>query len=507
LIFENPNVNSTNIGFEYFNKKYDLDAEDRAIFFKYSLPDINHLNMSHPGLGGPLTLEPCHPYTKDQVPIILAQLGYPNELIEELISKGFNLVSIPLISLYYPEYADILKDLFSLENCEYLFDPYYGVAFKIINGEIVSKYIENFMFILNLKYLQNPKKKEFFKNKVMSLSEGVQFGRKIFREKLGENYLNCCENEKVGELIIESEEDFFGIITKLQKCVRNEKNVELWFRGQTFDYLMFDRRGLSQRRIVQYGNYTDSMLVPLLYRCIDDKFENIEKYKSFISCFEQWVEFINEYLGPRHTIVGKNNPSKRGSNFVSKYDPTTIIRECNKEGELTNLKIIEWNFGLSTFKSGLLLQHYGAPTGWLDITKDPQVALWMATHRYSKDINKYQAFSGSENLPSKWPTIFVFLLRKNRHPYLDSSSILEGTNILRPQRQKCGLLGGSSNLSRNHTARYISLKIRISPKFKKQWNVNQNYFFPDPAEDIFLQRLLKVNSNMSNVEFEVFNPK
>lgn len=494
-----PNLNQ----FSYFKNAYNLDVEDRAKFFKTILSDIHGLGFFHPSLGGPLSIEPFHPFTKEQVPIILSRLGYSNNQITELKSKGFGLISIPLISIYYPEYGDLLRECFFCEDTEYLFDPYYGVRFRKIGDHIDNKCIENSRFIENLKHLPKHEIVKLWKNKVNSLNVGVQAGKKTFRNNLGTKFLEDCKKDRVGELIVNTEEDFLNLVKLLKKCVRKKKNTELWLRGQPLDYIMYDRKELSRQGIVPYGNYTDSKLVPSIYRDIDERYDDNIKFSFLINSYFQWVQCVYRFLGPNLVVRDINTQNKKNSTLINRHDPSIVIESPDKK----TIKVIDWPLGLSTLKKGLLLQHYGAPTSWLDITKDPQVALWMATNRFNKKISKYQPYSWSGESQSDWPTIFVFVLHSNRDPFLDSSLILEGTNILRPQRQKCGLLGGASNLARNHAARYISLKIRISPDLKINNPISQKYYFPDSNEDPFLRELLNVNSKILKNELEVFNPK
>lgn len=101
---------------------------------------------------------------------------------------------------------------------------------------------------------------------------------------------------------------------------------------------------------------------------------------------------------------------------------------------------------LTSFQRGLLLQQYGAPSAYLDITSDPMVAAWFAIQRCKQSNSGRLTFSPHSWISDdrcSWPTIFVFPLNKGLHPYLDLDSILSTSKALRPRRQSCGLLGGA----------------------------------------------------------------
>ena len=142
--------------------------------------------------------------------------------------------------------------------------------------------------------------------------------------------------------------------------------------------------------------------------------------------------------------------------------------------------------GLTSFQRGLLLQQYGAPSAYLDITSDSVTAAWFAVHacdQTEEGVLNFSARSWAGDEAATWPTIFVFPLAVGSHPFLDLSSILPSDLALRPKRQSCGLIGGAGNLARNYCARYLGLKLRLHPEFRLRNPVPAAYFFPSDAED------------------------
>ena len=165
----------------------------------------------------------------------------------------------------------------------------------------------------------------------------------------------------------------------------------------------------------------------------------------------------------------------------------------SKDGSVIQRYEKRHHLALSAYMRGLLLQHYGAPTAWLDITRDSTVARWFALQTMQRTPDGVRAsphtWGGTD--PSRWPTVYVFPLVYGLSHFLDSETILQNTPALRPQRQRCGLLGGAGNLARNYGARYIGLKIRLAPGFTFEGLPAAGDLFPGPEEDQMLRELLE----------------
>ncbi len=161
---------------------------------------------------------------------------------------------------------------------------------------------------------------------------------------------------------------------------------------------------------------------------------------------------------------------------------------------------------LTSYQRGLLLQQYGAPSAYLDITSDSEIAAWFATHRCTNNAEgkmQYENYFWDDSDPENWPTIFIFPLVKGAHPYMDLASILSTSHALRPARQKCGLLGGAGNLARNYCARYLGLKIRLKPGFTLSNPVSASELFPSATEDNALSFLKEQGLGSSGRHFAV----
>ena len=90
--------------------------------------------------------------------------------------------------------------------------------------------------------------------------------------------------------------------------------------------------------------------------------------------------------------------------------------------------------------------------------------------------------------------LYVFLLRPGLDLFLNSQPLSENYGLLRPLRQRCGLMFGASFINRNDYARFIALKIIL--RGDVDYQARPEYLIPPPSEDPFLQRLLDFAQTM-----------
>ena len=90
-----------------------------------------------------------------------------------------------------------------------------------------------------------------------------------------------------------------------------------------------------------------------------------------------------------------------------------------------------WYVGTTSYRQGLVLQHYGFPTGWLDITCDPKVAFWFALTDLTWTPDGYNAshVNWQDSDRGKWPTVFVFPLVEGAHTFLPTERILSNADV------------------------------------------------------------------------------
>jgi hypothetical protein len=155
----------------------------------------------------------------------------------------------------------------------------------------------------------------------------------------------------------------------------------------------------------------------------------------------------------------------------------------------------EYGAMISTFNSKddnyrhAVLQHYGAPTPALDVTYDPSVALWFATHRYQADATRVARYYPHE------ATGVVYALAAPNKTVVD---LRLGRFVpafgLRGQRQAGGLVLGATasqpDLSPHFVATlYVSREAFLARPANLP-KLSQNFLFPLPQEDVFFSALL-----------------
>lgn len=462
-------------------KNFGSEQTSRASYFSEMADVIKNLDLSNPHENTALTIEPTHPIrSKDlnkQLSKLLDKLNISKTLHKEIKDSKLTVISLAMLKSYAPE-SDATKLINSGLNAPfYLLDPLYGfIFFPNVNR------ISNHCFAIDLwtKHLSSMPKKlssELWKNRSDNMLSGGAFaGRLIFKDILPEE-ADPLKQSMPPEISVNSEEELTRLIDKLKSLAAETPGVELWFRGQNKEYLTPERLELAKVGIAPYSNIRDSDFTPSLYRNYDDFLDCTNKFENMVKGLAEWVYHAKRIISLESTN-GKL-PSINGVASVS-YD------------------------GLSSYQHGLILQQYGAPSAYLDITSDHNIATWFATHSCTTNKEGKMEFShyiSKRDTPENTPTLFVFPLVKGVHPYLDLSSILSGTNALRAERQKCGLLGGAGNLARNYCARYLGLKIRLGPNFKVSKPKTANYLFPPESEDLVLKQLKSEGMGNANRVF------
>jgi hypothetical protein len=139
--------------------------------------------------------------------------------------------------------------------------------------------------------------------------------------------------------------------------------------------------------------------------------------------------------------------------------------------------------------STLLLQHYGCPTSGLDITADPDCAAMFAFGDFNYNITGAITWGTGRKRDSK-RCVYVLLMKDGRDPHLRSSVMFKGSkNESRIERQKCGILFGSSWACRNFAQRHIALKLELD--FDVPGSIDPRFVYPLRSEDSLCERIVE----------------
>jgi FRG domain len=458
------------------------------------------------------TTEPFHPYHPSTMAARLAELGFAPDVQRTLETSGLSILSVSLIEAYaetldVPSPFEHLRGVSSSSSGNLLFDPYYGFAFWR-EGTRYRTALVSLGEWLRLKDRFPQLISELGSNLTPLLAQGAMLGNTLFGDALGADVKNVFDRSEVPEIMVFSAAELSDLFATIQASATNSDKVVLWYRGQCEDYIIPDRMPLFEMGIVPYGDVCDSSLIPSLYRSLDSYCDDPNSYTRLHAEIDWWRSAARKLVPPPYTVRHPSQPAKEFSDLPGANLSWKMTTYRKDTGEVVDTEVHDHHDSFCEMSRGLLLQHYGCPTGWIDVTSDPSVATWFATHKLMTTTNgltQCTPHTWETPSPDTWPTIFVLPMLPGIHPVVDTETIARGTKALRPTRQKCGVVGGAGNLARNFSARYIALKIRLAPGFIASEDYSAEYLFPNQDEDACLAHVLDYeNRNARPTEFPVY---
>jgi hypothetical protein len=288
---------------------------------------------------------------------------------------------------------------------------------------------------------------------------------------------------KVIEFEASSRSELDQILQKISAGCANLP-MQLWFRGQSNDYLLADLRKFAT--VCPWRNIVDSSLVPSLYRQSWNGTSGLREYCSRLHTLHEYVLFMKSQLAmvPYTTRGTVGLPIEKLSDAWGAYTGGPTVTQTNQAGEIVATR--DYHPAFLGMQQSFFLQHYGLPSNILDITHDIDVALFFAQN---------EATSDSVFIPvdysAKSPLIYIFLLVPGMDRFIDSRTLSEHYRLERPLRQQCGLLCGASYITRNYYARFVGIKIHLKQPIEFKRDLSADYLFPDRSVDPFLDALLR----------------
>ena len=130
-----------------------------------------------------------------------------------------------------------------------------------------------------------------------------------------------------------------------------------------------------------------------------------------------------------------------------------------------------------------LLQHYGLYSPVLDLSSDLDVALFFATHRFSRsgDRCRYD-FLGTNDRKA---VIYIFRQSKREMLTYEREAMLEDLNPQRPKRQAC-VVAPTSCFAMNLPADFLVAVLRLDFDMAEPGRYGTQDLFPDASEDPML---------------------
>lgn len=479
-------------------------------------------------------IEPAHCLTEDEFERALPQLA---AVFDVAAMKRLQLTVLDpeLVAQYQASMAvevgqgmsnaSAIRDRFTAKSPVVLFDPLYGMALVDVEGRWRQFCFSDMLWKSRIQGMPPHLIKRHLERTIDSLSEGVALAKGTIAAVLTPEQRVGLTQGIPPEIVVHTPAELSATLDRLQDTLTaSGVPLRMWFRGQTKDYLVPDRSELVASGIARYCSVRDTSLVPSLYRVLDSHHTSPQAFARLARHVGDWILNARVQLPDGITILdaqGKapytpkpitERATARATLFMAgkphldipglkDLGPYSLFEVTDADGNLIDSYIKLHHPSLQGYRTTLPLQHYGCPTAWIDITHDRQIALWFALNRLSRSGDgQYVAerINATGDDPSTWPTIYLFLLHPKVHPVIDSSVILSKSKFLRPQVQKCGLLGEAGSLSRNYAARFIAVKVRLGKGFEKAALPSAREVFPPAEEDQGLAELLRLEANDTN---------
>jgi FRG domain len=356
-------------------------------------------------------------------------------------------------------------------------DTFNGVALASANGKPTNVTMED-RFVERYSDLRGSFGKEYI------LGVGAIRGQKL----LNGHVEDSCT---IPAFRVSSREQLNATFDKLKEAA-GKAGLELWFRGQTGHYLLPELPPEIVYSVCPWRDEPAPSLVPSLYRNVAAELLDLRTYTlqrlsaRMLAIRVKMAGFETFYSEDEHELMGGFPKIAAGQGFEGLE--IEITREIVGKGlDLPPEERAVFTKSLVSpahveRKVALILQHYGTPTGLLDITRDIDIALHFAQ------------FDMSGRRPTKGaPVIYAFLLDPHRDPYLDGQKLYDRIGALRPQRQQCGAMLGATLINTNLYARFIAAEIFLDDFISPQ-NVSHVHLLPDVDEDEVLRMLQEVKS-------------
>lgn len=495
---------SVGSGLEGIDPRY----RGRAEFFRRMLPAFSQLG-SLPGELR-LSVEPLHPLPdaelREALSSAFAAFGAPMPPP----GHGFTVVSRSLIDAYHPA-ADLLgmMDLPDVGDM-FLFDPLVGFLIWPEAGKARNGWLGNQRDLVEL-----PRSPAVYDLLIHSRADHFSLGKSLLMRLVGPLLKTrrqiLFDASDIPTLEVESQKELDALAEEiLDACERAPAHVTAVFRGQTREHLLPDRTALAAAGVCPYADVRDHSLVPSLYRHYDTVLNDPAEFRGFMGHLLDWNLYADLVFGDSatcYTLEGqpytpKEAPPRAHASMtmyaggasapnraLADLGPYTVWTITDEAGTVLDRYVRVHRPGRDSVRNNLVLQHYGAPTPFIDVTRDIRVAEWFALNMMSVDAQGLST-SGAVSPPFREPVIYVLLVMDGLTPIVNTEALVTPQEALRPHRQACAVLGGAGNLYRNAAGRFIALKIKFSDSFVPGPLPTARQLFPGPDEDDLLKRLL-----------------
>jgi hypothetical protein len=461
-----------------------------------------------------LTLEPLHPLLDEELEPWLSEQLAAGGVSPAASPAGLSAFSRALFTSYgigqhmLFESVNAPKDHPDL----FLFDPLAGFILWSEVGKTHNFWLGNQNDLVEVERMPPVLKNLFIQSHSDHFSLGKSLFTRMVAHLLSERRYFEFDGADIPTILVESQRDLDALADDLRNaCQKSPLPISVYFRGQTDEYLLPDRSHLVKAGMTLYSDVRDHSVVPSLYRRYDQFLSNPQHFRAFVSLLQDWSYCSDMVFGEPASYLTLNGepytpievPADATATMALHFagasnetrafkdmGPCTVWTVTAPDGSVIDQYQKFHRPGHDSVRRNLILQHYGAPTSFIDVTHEVRVAEWFAFNRIAVDPSGLTT-SGAEAAPHSNSAIFVFLVLDGLAPVVNTEQLTTEEEALRPHRQACAVLGGAGNLYRNAASRFIALKIKFADAFRPMELPTARHLFPGPDEDNALNQLLE----------------
>lgn len=459
-----------------------------------------------------MSIEPLHPLANVDLKHWLRSRLESFGVAKPTADYGLTALSRALLTAYNP-----VADLFGLAEAPkshpdlFLFDPLGGFAFWNDGERIRNFWVGNQRDLAELWSAQAEVKSTLLRTHSDHFCLGKSLLTRLIGPYLKRRWPFVPDGAGIPTVLISSQRDLEALADDLRNaCELAPAEVAVVFRGQTTEHTLPDRSPLVSRGICPYADIRDHSVVPSLYRHYDRFLNDPAQFRAFCSHLLDWGLHSDLLFGepatyttlegvpysPKAVPPGASNSmsfhmagDKEGPRGFEDMGPYTVWQGTTADGKIFDRYMKRHRPGHDSVRRSLILQHYGSPTPFIDVTYDIRVAEWFAFNSVRVG-NDGLTTSGQIDVRSGKPAIFAFLVLDGLAPLIATEHLVTPEEALRPHRQACAVLGGAGNLYRNAASRFIALKVKFTAGFRPEGLPTARHLFPGPDEDTMLKNLL-----------------
>lgn len=483
---------------EYADSKIFIEECSRFLFFSGALNCFE------------LEARVGTPYKNPERQYVSQDFDLPPDVVHLAERHGFEPIDFEVLFGDGTQAVGFLYDQWQIAGCPRcaLVDPYYGTFIHPKDGGILEICFILQWLVRYKKHLPNHIFSEYRRRPAIVLDDGLELARHFIKNRISKEVDAQIDAMSIPEVLVNSVKEYHDTLMALCGCFIGS-NCQLWFRGQNQDFMEPDPAELLREpQFLNYRQVRTTLLVPSLYRRAAYLWGTLDGLEKYVQSLGTWLTAAKAVLGD--ASIDRDNgevspwesPDHSGA---AKFSTTMSVQDGEQWVTTTTDHHLEHDY----HRKSLLLQHYGYPTQYLDITNQRDVALFFATRRFkfSGVKSSFETIAGDPQRVEA-PVVYFFALNPDLHNFIRHQDLSMGGGFenLRARRQFCAVLGGSGLLARNYCARYLVAKVRLNfNPAEAVFDFSDHDLFPDAQHDKLFAELLKIESLQdANNQFQLY---